>query len=61
VRHCSCAAHSDILSNSDSKDISDEDDDSRLSEICYPIGLKSDWGPKGSVLVDNAIEKKNHS
>jgi hypothetical protein len=52
-----CAAHP---SSSDSEDISDKDDDS-FAETCYPIGLKSDGGGKGSVLVNNAKENKNHS
>jgi hypothetical protein len=56
-----CAAHADIPSNSDSKDISDKDDDSSFAVTCYPVGLKSDGGGKGSVLVNNATEKKNHS
>jgi hypothetical protein len=49
------------LSDSDSEDISDKDDDSSWAEPCYPVGLKSDRGGKGSVLVENATEKKNHS
>ncbi len=51
-----CAAH---LSSSNSKDISDKDVDS-LMETCYPVGLKSDGGGQGLVLVNNAKEK-NHS
>jgi hypothetical protein len=55
------AAHADFLSNSDSKDISDDDYDSNCAETCYPVGLKSDGGGQGSLLVINATEKKNHS
>jgi hypothetical protein len=55
------AARADFLSNSDSEDISDKDYDSSCAETCYPVGLKSDGGGKGSVLVVNATEKKNHS
>ncbi len=43
---------------SDSKDISDKDDDS-FAERCNLIGLKSDGGGQGLVLVDNAEEKKS--
>jgi hypothetical protein len=55
------AACADFLSNSDSKDISDNDYNSSCAETCYPVGLKSDGGKQGSVLVINATEKKNHS
>ena len=47
-----------LLSNSDSDDISDNDNGS-CAESCYPVGLKSDCGGQGSVLV--ATEKKNDS
>jgi hypothetical protein len=50
------AAH---WSSFDSKNISDKDNAS-FAATCYPVGLKSDGGGKGSVLVDNAQEK-NHS
>jgi hypothetical protein len=52
------AARADFLSNSNSKDISDNDYDSSCAETCYPVGLKSDGGGQGSVLVINATEKK---
>jgi hypothetical protein len=55
------AAHADFLSNSNSKDDSDEDYDSSCAETCNPVGLKSDGGGQGSVLVNNATEKKKHS
>jgi hypothetical protein len=48
----------DFLSNSDSKDISDDGYDSSCAETCYPVGLKSDGGGQGSVLVLNATEKR---
>ncbi len=57
IAHAACA---DFLSNSDSEDIRDKDDDSSCVETCYPDGLKSDGSGKGSFLVDNAAEKKNH-
>jgi hypothetical protein len=47
-----------LSSNSDSDDTSDNDNGS-CAESCYPIGLKSDCGGQGSVLV--ATEKKNDS
>ncbi len=37
-----------------------KDDDSSCAEACYPVWLKSDVGGKGSELVGNATEKKNH-
>jgi hypothetical protein len=49
------------LSNSNSNDISDNDYDISCAETCYPVGLKSDGGGQGSVLLVNATEKKNHS
>jgi hypothetical protein len=55
------AARADFLSNSGSEDISDNDYDSNCAETCYPVGLKSDGGGQGSVLVINATEKKNNS
>jgi hypothetical protein len=55
------AARADFLSNSDFDDISDNDYDSSCAETCYPVGLKSDCGGQGSVLLVNATEKKNHS
>jgi hypothetical protein len=55
------AARADFLSNSDSEDISDNNYDSSCAETCYTVGLKSDGGGQGSVLVVNATEKKNHS
>jgi hypothetical protein len=33
-------------------------DDSNFAKTCYPIGLKSDGGGKGSVLVDNGTERR---
>ena len=55
-----CAiAHAAHLSSSNSKDISDKDDDS-FAEICFSVGLKSDGEGQGLVLVDNSKEK-NHS
>jgi hypothetical protein len=56
-----CAACADILYNFDSNDISDDDYDSSCAETCYPVGLKSDCGGQGSVLLVNATEKENHS
>jgi hypothetical protein len=52
------AAHADFLSNSEFDDISDKYDDSSCAETCYPVGLKSYMGGKGSVLVSNATEKR---
>jgi hypothetical protein len=53
------AADAHLLSfNSDSDDISDNGNGS-YAESCYPVGLKSDCGGQGSVLV--ATEKKNDS
>jgi hypothetical protein len=53
-------AHAADLSRSDSKDISDKDDDS-FAETCNPVGLKSDGGGgQGLVLVNNAKEKITH-
>ncbi len=50
IRQFGCAiaraARADILTNSNSKDISDKDDDSSFAEICYPVGLKSDGGER---------------
>jgi hypothetical protein len=43
-----------LSSNSDSDDIRDDDNCSCV-ESCYPVGLKSDCGGQGSVLV--ATEK----
>ena len=40
------AAHADFLSNSNSKDDSDEDYDSSCAETCNPVGLKSDKGER---------------
>jgi hypothetical protein len=51
------AARADFLSNSDSDDLSDDDYDSSCAETCYPVGLKSDCGRQGSVLLANAIKK----
>jgi hypothetical protein len=56
-----CAARADFLSNSDPDDISDEDYDSSCAEPFYPVGLKSDCGGPGSVLLNSSTEKKNHS
>ena len=56
-----CAARAHFPSNSDSKDISGDDYDSSCAKTCYPVGLKSDCGGPGSVLLDNSTEKKNHS
>ncbi len=33
---------------------------SSLAETCYPVGLKSDCGGQGSVLLVNATEKNIH-
>jgi hypothetical protein len=56
---CAIACAADLW-RSNSKDISDKDDES-FAETCNPIGLKSDrWG-QGLVLVNIATEKKNHS
>jgi hypothetical protein len=55
---CAIARHADFLSNSDSNDISDDDYDSSFVETCYPVGLKSDCGGQGSVLLVNATEKR---
>jgi hypothetical protein len=52
------AARADFLSNSDSDDISDDEYDSSCAETCYPVGLKSDCGGQGSVLLVNATEKR---
>jgi hypothetical protein len=52
------AAYADFLSNSDSNDISDDDYDSSCVETCYPVGLKSDCGRQGSVLLTNATKKR---
>jgi hypothetical protein len=50
------AANAHLLSsNSNSDDISDNDNGS-CAESCYPFGLKSDCGGQGSVLV--ATEKR---
>jgi hypothetical protein len=38
----------------------DDDYDSSFAETCYPVGLKSDCGGQGSVLLVNATEKKIH-
>ena len=57
---CAIARCTDFLSNSESNDISDEDYDSSLAETCYPVGLKSDCGGQGSVLLVNPTEKKIH-
>jgi hypothetical protein len=51
------AARADFLSNSDSDDISDDDFDSSCAETCYPVGLKSNCGGQGSVLLVNASKK----
>jgi hypothetical protein len=56
---CAIARHADFLSNSDSNDISDNDYDSSFAETCYPVGLNSDCGGQGSVLLVNATEKKD--
>ncbi len=53
-------AHAADTARSDSKDISDKDDDN-FAETCNPIGLKSDGGGQALVLVNNVTEKKNHS
>jgi hypothetical protein len=50
-----------FLSNSNSEDISDKDYDSSCAETCCLVGLKSNGGGQGSVLVVNATEKKDHS
>jgi hypothetical protein len=55
------AACAYFLSNSDSNDISDDDYESSCAETRYPVGLKSNGGGQGSVLLVNATEKKNHS
>jgi hypothetical protein len=57
---CAIARCADFLSNSDSDDISDNDYDSSFVETCYPVGLRSDCGGQGSVLLVNATEKKIH-
>jgi hypothetical protein len=57
---CAIARRADILSNSDSDDISDNDYDRSFAETCYPVELKSDCGGQGSVLLVNATEKKIH-
>jgi hypothetical protein len=54
---CAIARCADFLSNSNSDDISDDDYDSSLAEKWYPVGLKSDCGGQGSILLDNATEK----
>jgi hypothetical protein len=51
------ARRADFSSNSNSDDISDDDYDSSFAETCYPVGLKSDCGGQGSVLLVNATEK----
>ena len=52
---CAIARRADFLSNFNSDDISDDDYDSSFAKTCYPVGLKSDCGGQGSVLV--ATEK----
>jgi hypothetical protein len=52
-------ARADFLSNSNSNDISDGN--KSCAETCDPVGLKSDCGGQGSVLLINATGKKNHS
>jgi hypothetical protein len=54
---CAIARRADFLSNSDSNDISDNYYDSSFVETCYSVGLKSDCGGQGSVLLVNATEK----
>ncbi len=49
------------MSDSNPDDISDDDYDSSCVVTCYPVGMKSDCGGLGSVLLVNATEKKNHS
>jgi hypothetical protein len=55
------AACAEFLSNSDSKDISDDDYDTSCVETCYPVGLKSDGGGQGQYLSSMLQKKKNHS
>ncbi len=55
---CAIAHRADFLSNSNSDDISDYDYDSSFAETCCPVGLKSDRGGQGSVLLVNATEKR---
>jgi hypothetical protein len=57
---CVIARHADFLSNFNSNDISDDAYDSSFAERCYPVGLKSDCGGQGSVLLVNATETKIH-
>jgi hypothetical protein len=45
---------------SNSEDICDKDDDS-FKGTCDPVGLKSDGGGQGSVLVDDEKEKNYSS
>jgi hypothetical protein len=54
---CAIARRADYLSNSNSNDISDDDYDSSFAETCYQVGLKSDCGGQGSVLLVNATER----
>jgi hypothetical protein len=51
-------AHAVFLSNSNPDDISDDDYVSSCVEPCYPVGLKSDCGGPGSVLLNNSTEKR---
>ncbi len=55
---CAIARCADFLSNFDFDDISDDDYDSNFAKTCYPVGLKSDCGGQGSVLLVNATEKR---
>jgi hypothetical protein len=48
-----------FFSNSNSNDISDDVYDSSCEETCYPVGLKSDCGGQGSVLLANATKKES--
>jgi hypothetical protein len=54
------AVRVDFLYTSDFDDISDNNYDSSCAETCYPVGLKSDCGGQGSVLLVNATEKSIH-
>jgi hypothetical protein len=51
------AAHADVLSNSDSNDIRDNDYDSSCAKTCFPVGLKSDCSEQVSELLANDTKK----